>query len=133
MESNEISFKAKPKKKIKYNIDANNKKEIKPPLTSKGNNRKKLPSIRMNNNLKPIATNRIVRATSVAREKKKDTTPEICNLFLFYKTNHVYLYIPNSKNKNEIIINNEEEIAVESFNINTKDEGEDNEQDVCTY
>ena len=73
MESNEISFKAKPKKKIKYNIDANNKKEIKPPLTSKGNNRKKLPSIRMNNNLKPIATNRIVRATSVAREKKKDT------------------------------------------------------------
>ena len=32
----------------------------------------------------------------------------------------------------EIIINNEEEIAVESFNINTKDEGEDNEQDVCT-
>ena len=112
MESNEISFKTKPKKKIKYNIDANNKKEIKPPLTSKGNNRKKLPSIRMNNNLKPIATNRIVRATSVAREKKKDTTPEICNLFLFYKTNHVYLYIPNSKNKNEIIINNEEDYTI---------------------
>lgn len=114
MESNEISFKAKPKKKIKYNIDASdaNKKVIKPPLTSKRNNRKKLPSIKMNNNLKPIATNRIIRATSVAKEKKKDTTPEICNLFLFYKTNHVYLYVPNSKNKKEIIVNNEEDYTI---------------------
>lgn len=114
MESNEISFKARPKKKIKYNIDASdaNKKVIKPPLTSKRNNRKKLPSIKMNNNLKPIATNRIIRATSVAKEKKKDTTPEMCNLFLFYKTNHVYLYVPNSKNKKEIMINNEEDYTI---------------------
>ena len=30
----------------------------------------------------------------------------------------------------QIIIQNEEEVAVETFNINTKDEGEDNEHSI---